>query len=58
MAEEDKKNADLICMCPQCGLDWVLTQEERIRFISKGLHLPKRCHACRMDKEKQDQQRS
>ena len=33
--------------CCQCGDEFVLTVSEQRFFYQKGLHLPKRCRACR-----------
>lgn len=54
MSDSDRIRGDLVIVCPQCGVDWTLTEAERRKFYEKGLHQPKRCPDCR--EEKQDQQ--
>lgn len=56
MADPSEIRGDLTVVCPQCGLDWTLTEAERRKFYGKGLSQPKRCPECRA--EKQDQQKA
>jgi len=44
------ENTSYLLKCIECGADF-FTEEERDFYNSKGLHMPKRCKACR-DKKK------
>lgn len=56
MTDSDRIKGDLTLVCPQCGVDWILTEADRKKFYEKNLSQPKRCPECRA--EKQDQQKA
>lgn len=45
----EKLHGELEMMCPQCGEDWIVTEEERRRRAGKGLGPPKRCPDCQKE---------
>ena len=44
---EQTEGTDIILVCADCGANYLLSLQERNWYSQHGLHLPRRCPACR-----------
>jgi hypothetical protein len=44
---EQTETTDIVLLCVDCGASYILSPQERQWYLTKGLHLPRRCPTCR-----------
>lgn len=52
MAVKNRIEMEAVMRCKECGNEFIIVEEEKQFFISKGLELPKRCKECRIKRRK------